>query len=151
MKSVFYLLMAVSVYSMVSCGSSSQEAAPKSPEELKLELILQESAEPLTYVSAEEVTMNRNLVREAGVFRDAEYDGWIMSGTIKNSATLAKFKDVVLTVQFLSATESVIQEVDHAIYEYFEPGSTKPFSVKLYPPDAMDKFHVQVKSALASE
>ena len=83
-----------------SCGSNVRQ---KSPEELRMELKILEQSSPLDYVKiAEGASMNPNQTREAGLFRDAEYDGYILNGAINNTATIAKFKDVTITIEFFS-------------------------------------------------
>lgn len=138
---------------IASCSNSasSEQARPKTPEELKLELKNQELNDPTTYLSAENVTMTENKVktRDAGLFRDAEYktDGYFIEGSIKNTATLAKYKDVILTVTLFSQTETVIEEKDYVIYEFYGPNSVNAFSFKINPPSATNKFNVVVKDA----
>lgn len=147
------LLLLLTIFSFVSCtseDSSTKSEVEKSPDELKLELEMNEQSNPTQYLSIDSEKMKRNLVREKGFLRNAQYDGWIIEGFIRNSATIARYKDVVLTIQFHSQTGTVIEERDHPIYEYFEPGAFKHFKVKLYPPDATEKFSVSVKSAVAA-
>lgn len=130
--------------------TSAEVSVPKTPEELKMELNQQELSDPTHYLIAK-ATMSENRIktREAGLFREAEYstDGYNIEGTIKNSASVARFKDVILTVQFLSKTGTVIEEAEYPFYEFYEPNSTTPFSLHVYPPDVMEKFSVSVKGA----
>lgn len=119
-----------------------------------MELKLQEQSSPADFLSASAtLSPNRVEIREAGVFRDAEYgtDGYNLEGTVTNSATLARFKDVVLTVTFLSGTETVLEEQDYVLYEFVEPNATAAFSLHVYPPDATEKFNVSVKGATAAD
>jgi hypothetical protein len=132
---------------IASCGSNRKQ---KSPEELKMELKAQERANPTQYLSITESTMTANKIREAGLFRDAEYDGWIIKGSILSSATLAKFKDVVINVELYSQTGTVIEEKDYVIYEFYEPGTIKSFSLKINTPEATNKYNVSIKSATAT-
>jgi len=154
MKKIILIAMTATTISFMSCnsgGSSSNSDRPKTPEELKMELKIQEQSSPTEYLTVNGETMKHNLVREAGLFRDAEYDGWLVEGTIKNSATVAKFKDIVLTIKLLSQTETVIEEKDYVFYEFYEPNSSKQFSIKINPPTVTDKFNVSVKNATATE
>jgi len=154
MKKIGFFTIAISLLLWTSCnsgGSSSNTDRPKSPEELKAELKMQEQFAPTDYLRTEGSTMKHNEVRKAGLFRDAEYDGWLVEGTIKNSATITRFKDVIVTIKLFSQTETVIEEKDYAIYEFFEPNSSKPFSIKITPPKVTDKFNVSVKTATATE
>ena len=151
-KTKLIILTATSLFLVISCnigGSSSDNDRPKTPEELRMELQMQEQSSPTLYLFLSELTMKNNLVKEAGLFRDAEYDGSLVEGVISNSATIAKFKDIVLTIQLLSQTGTVIEEKDYVIYEFYEPNATKSFSIKIYPPDVTKKFNVSVKSASA--
>lgn len=168
MKTINFIVCA-GLFLMTSCNNSgnqvSAEAAipnnsenpasaevfvPKTPEELKMELNQQELSNPTHYLIAN-AKMSENTVktREAGLFREAEYstDGYNIEGSIKNSASVARFKDVMITVKFLSKTGTIIEETDYPFYEFYEPNSTTPFSLHVYPPDAMEKFSVSVKNA----
>ena len=70
-------------------------------------------------------------------------------GTIKNSATIAQFKDVVVTVTFYSQTETAIETKDYVFYELYAPNSTTNFELKIYPPEAMAEFGIEIKNATA--
>jgi len=152
-KTITTLLIATVLLASCNNGGSSASAnRPKTPEELKAELKQQEQMNPLQYLEANG-TMKENRVqtREEGLFHAAEFstDGYNIEGTIKNSATVARFKDVVLTIKFMSKTETVIEEKDYPFYEFYNPNSTTPFALKVYPPSAMEKFGLSVKSATA--
>jgi hypothetical protein len=135
---------------ITSCGGLTEK--PKTPEELKLELLMLEQSSPLSYLEAD-ATMREDKVktRNAGLFRDAEYspDGNTIYGTIKNSATVAKFKDVVLAVTFYSQTDTPIETKDFTIYEFYAPNTVNNFELKVYPPEAMAKFGIKIKNATA--
>jgi len=137
---------------MFSCGDSSglgigESSKEKTPEELREELRKQEMNSPSQYVQLEGVTMKRNLVREAGWFRSAEYDGSVVEGSIKNTASIARFKDVVIVVEFYSKTETQIGQKEFVLYEYYEPNSNENFRLKVYPPAEMGSYRVSVKNA----
>lgn len=152
MKQILSILFFLVLF-ITSCSDSvsTEQERPKTPEELKMELKNQELNDPTTYLSAENVTMTENKVktREAGLFRDAEYktDGYFIEGNIKNTATIAKYKDVILTVTLFSQTETVIEEKDYVVYEFYAPNSVSSFSFKINPPSATNKFNVAVKGA----
>jgi hypothetical protein len=95
---------------------------------------------------------NRVQTREPSFWHHSEYksDGSIISGFIQNSATIAKFKDVVLTVTFKSQTGTVIEQKDYVFYEFYNPMSTKPFSLKVNQPEATKQFTVSIKNAAAA-
>lgn len=126
----------------------------KTPEELRLELKILEQANPSEYLTAE-ATINDSMVktREEGWFNDAEFrkNGSVIRGRIKNAASLAKYKDIIVTVSYYSATNTVIKSEDHIFYEFYEPNSSKPFVLHVHAPTAMKKFGLQVKYATATE
>jgi hypothetical protein len=131
-----------------SCGSVTERQ--KTPEELKMELLLQENNSPLTYLEAD-ATMHEDQVqtRRAGLFHDAEYspDGNTITVTIKSTATIAKFKDVILAVTYYSQTDTPIETQNFTVYEFFKPNSSIRTQLKVYPPQAMKKFGIEIKGA----
>jgi hypothetical protein len=123
-----------------SCSSERQ----KTPEELRRELKLAESFEPRIYLENSDVTIRplQKQVQKAGLFKSAKYenDGALIEGNIINKASLAKYKDIVVTVHYYSRTETIIKEEQYVLYEYIEPNSTIPFTVKVNPPAAYANF-----------
>lgn len=168
MRKLLSFILIVGLFT-VSCGRNSSSSdnnsfeqsfndenleQEKSPEELREELKGRELLEPLTYVSSNEVTLTpqRIKTRSAGLFRDAEYedDGALIEGYFKNSATLAKFKDVEVKINFYSQTETLIDEETYIVYEYVDPNSKKYFSIKIPEiPQAYDSFTFDVVGATA--
>lgn len=153
MRTTILASLILSVF-LMSCSSSTSHDIPKTPEQLKAELLLRENDEPSAYLAVE-ATMKEDKVktREEGLFHDAEYskDGNTIHGTIKNTATLAKFKDIVLTVTFYSQTNTAIESKDFTIYEFYAPNTITPFELKVYPPEAMAKFGIEIKTATATD
>jgi hypothetical protein len=138
---------------LASCGGSSNyNDRPKTPEELRAELRQQELSNPLDYLEAKNVKLQpqEKKVRNAGLFRNAEYapDGAIIEGNFVNKATLAKFKDIVVKVSFYSQTKTLIEEKSYVLYEFYEPHSTKHFSMKIdVLPPASKTFSFEVTGA----
>lgn len=126
---------------------SCKENREKTPDELKLELQMLENNNPLQYLELIQTTIQRNKIKEAGLFSSAKYDGYLITGKVKNSATLAKFKDLKLMVEFYSQTKTVIESKSYVKYEYFEPNTTKEFTLKVDPPEAMKGFGVSIIEA----
>jgi len=116
-----------------------------------MELKNQELDNPLQYLTDSEVTIKTNsiLVKKETMFRNAQYkdDGAIIEGYIRNKATLAKYKDVVVNVSYYSATKTLIEEKQFVFYEFYEPNSNNHFSLKVYPPSAYKTFGFQVVGA----
>ena len=146
-----FLIFVVCLF-FFSCGDSSSlsisdSSREKTPEELREELLKHEMTSPTEYMKLEGVTMKRNQVREAGFFRNAEYDGSLVEGSIKNNASIARFKDVIIVVDFYSKTETQIGQKEFVLYEYYEPNSNENFSLKVYPPAEMGTYRVSIKNA----
>lgn len=153
MKKITLLAILFVLFCNLSCntnGSAPIFEKEKTPEELRMELRKQEESSPNQYLTVDAKMKDSIIkIREAGFFRDAEYakDGSVIKGTIKNAASVAKFKDVVLTVSYYSGTETEIKNEDFIFYEYYEPNSTKEFSVYVHTPEAMKSFGITVKTA----
>ena len=92
----------------------------KSPEELKRELKDIEFGSPLEYLST------------TGTYRQTLFGNKMkVDLKIKNTATIASYKDVVIHFTYYSKTETEISSYDHTIYEIFPPGTTKEFEIKI--------------------
>ncbi|MCX6312602.1 MAG: hypothetical protein NT084_13315 [Bacteroidetes bacterium] len=157
-KNHFYSILkifAMSIFFGCNQGGSTNNVSPNAtPEELKANLKMQEQSNPVQYLTAQG-TMEENKVqtRSAGLFHEAEYstDGYFIQGTIKNSASVARFKDVHLVIKFLSKTNTVIDTKEFVQYEFYEPNSTKGFSIHAYPPEEMVHWSIEIISATAAE
>lgn len=148
---LIFATLFVSVLNSCNNGSSSSER-PKTAEELKMELKLQEEQNPLSYLDDNNVTLQQQnkKIKNGGLFRDPEYapDGAIIEGDFINSATLAKFKDIIVKVSFFSQTKTLIEEKQYVLYEYYNPHSTKHFTMKIdVLPQAYHSFSFEVTGA----
>lgn len=92
----------------------------KSAEELKIDLAQTEKQNPTNYISGR-ARSRQNLINQT-----------VLEGTLTNSATLAAFKDIVLQVDFLSKTNSIITTQNITIYEQINPGQTTTFKTKIF-------------------
>jgi predicted component of type VI protein secretion system len=126
---------------------SCKQERIKSPEELKMELKAQEDQNPTQYLKLNSVKLNRNKIKEAGFFSSAKYDGFLINGNVLNSATIAKYKDLTLTVEFFSKTNTLLDSKNYTIFEYYEPNSSKDFQLKVYPPNSMANYNVTIFGA----
>jgi len=144
------LLVIFTITLLLGCDNSTSNYNPvvkeKTEEELKTELQQKEKEKPLEYISID-ASMNKNLVKEETWLSNAEYDGWIISGYITNKATLAQFKDIELQIEYYSKTNTVLNSEVQIIYEFSEPNSSIPFSIKVYPPDEFEKYNIVVINA----
>ena len=142
--SLLYLLVL-----LASCGSN---LIKKSPEELRMEIKAQEQSSSTDYLVIEGGTiLTPGRVNEAGGLRDLEYDGYYVQGIIRNTATIAKFRDVVLTVQLYSQADTVFEEQDYMIHEFLDPGSFSVFSIQVDAPKVTEEYKVRIKSAATAD
>lgn len=147
MKKITLILIYVLTLTIIGCKEENRQ---KTPAELKMELQMQENNNPLQYLELQNVTMQRNKIKDAGLFSRAKYDGYLIKGQVKNSATMAKYKDLKITVELYSKTKTVIDNQTYVFYEYYEPNSTKDFSIKIDAPNAMENFGTFVFGATPS-
>ncbi len=153
MKSLF--ILTISLFALISCNRSDNNLynSPRSDEELKMTLEERELNSPLKYLSGGELNMQQNQrkVRNGGVFRKAEYvnDGATITGRIENTATLATYKDLNITISFMSGTNSVLDEQSYVIYQYFKSGEGTYISLDIPSvPSAMKTWSYQINGAL---
>ena len=53
-------------------------------------------------------------------------------------------------VTYYSQTDTPISTEEKVFYEFYEPNSTVPFELKVYPPAEMAKFGIEIKGATAA-
>jgi len=70
-----------------------------------------------------------------------------IKGVIYNSATMATFKDVVLTIKYSTATDTELLREVYTVYDYVYPNSSTNFLIKTYSPKGTKKIGVYIKSA----
>lgn len=146
------LLFIALLLTLVACGESPR---PKTAEELKMELKLNEELSPLLYLKAPKATIEKleKKVRNGGLFRKAEYapDGAIFRSSIKNTATLAKYKDLQIRITYYSRTKTVIKRENLVVYDYYPPNKTTPLQIRLKEiPSAYDSFSYEIIGATAT-
>lgn len=152
MKANIFTILVVGSLSLYGCNGGGVGSHPKSEAELRMELEMKEENNPMAYIKDSDVTLqtHQKKVRNAGLFREAEYepDGGTIKGNIENTATLARFKDVKVKVTYYTQTETKISEEAYVIYEYFEPGKSTSFEIRVAElPSAYAKFGFEVIGA----
>jgi len=84
--------------------------------------------------SVEEIERSQptNFLNASGTYNQTLFGNGIkVHGVIKNSATVANFKDVVVKVTYYSKTQTVIGSNNYIIYDFFPPHSEKQFELKI--------------------
>lgn len=120
-------------------GSSNSYDSAVTYQEAKMSLEDQEKQSPTQFLTTDG-TYRSNLIGE-----------WVLEGTVTNTATVAKYKDVVLIVEFLSKTGTLLGTENHAIYEFFPAGKTKRFKIKTAGYQGTSKVNWSIESATAAD
>jgi hypothetical protein len=130
-KIVFTCLLSIILFN--SCENSY--VSPQTYEEKKVSLEDQEKENPSSFLQVK------------GTFRTNLFGQYVIEGQIINSATVARYKDVVIKIEFKSKTESVIGSTQKTVYEFFNPGEQKRFKIKLNAPTGTDTVALGVVGA----
>jgi hypothetical protein len=135
MKTNVKLFILIS-FILFSCGGNAP-LHQKSPEELRQELKTKEQTDFRNYLSVE-----YNLTKTFWTEED------VIKGSITNTASIARFKDIVITITFFTATDTELGSKDFVEYKFFEPNSKTAFEIKTKSPSATKKIGVTIKSAV---
>ncbi len=108
----------------------------KTPEELRLELVQKERENPSEYIEGK-LTMRENLLGET-----------VFEGTINNTASVARFKDIRIRFNFLSKTNTILASRDFVVYELLNPNqSVRIKKIKTYAPNNTENFSYSIVNA----
>lgn len=149
MKIYTFILAALISILVSSCGETK---VVKTPEQLKRELRMHEEQSPLMHLAHDgksRFEWQKKKTKEATFFKEAVYeqDGALISGTVHSSATVAKFKDIVVSADYYAKTGTLIKSDKFIIYEVIEPNGNVPFNFKVDPPQGFDKYGITVHEA----
>jgi len=112
MKRIIFLVIALGTLFLLSCNNS--EVTNENYIVRVMDLYSYESKNPTQFLNAN------------GKYREGFWgDTFVVNCTIKNSAKVSSFKDIVIRVTYYSATNSVIGTEDYTIYKEFAPQSEK--------------------------
>ncbi|AEV97812.1 hypothetical protein A4D02_15800 [Niastella koreensis] len=142
----------VQVQSSANESVKDYPSHPKTAEELRQELAETEAADPagMLLISG---TMQENkiLIQKPDLFHHSKYatDGYMISGIIRNKASIAPFKDAIVRVTFYTETRTELDHKDYPVYKYVLAQQVTPFELKVYPPESTKDFNMEVVSATA--
>lgn len=125
---------------MFSCGGNNP-LRQKSPEELRQELKMTEHQNYNQYLTVQTNTANYKLWT----------DNYAITGSIKSTSSLARFKDAVLTVTFLTETDTELKSVNFVVYKFIEPNATTDFEIRTKMPSATKKYNIRIKTVIPVE
>lgn len=131
-----------STYSGDSSGAGTYTASveqPKTAEELRAELLSTEQAAPADYLEVGG-TYHRNLINQL-----------VLEGDVSSNATLATYKDPVLSVTWYSKTQTEIGTQQYPVYEILRPHGTAHFKLKTSAPGEVEKVAMSIAEATPIE
>lgn len=131
------LLFTLSLFLFTSCNSDS--SYEPTHQDIKRSLEETEKSSPIEFLKAE------------GTYRQNLIDEWVLEGTISNTASLAKYKDVVLKIVYYSKTQTEIGSEEKTLFEYFKPNTQQKFRIKTAGFDGTASIGFEVISANAVE
>jgi hypothetical protein len=129
------LLFCLALLSSCDAGYSR----PSSYEEVKMTLEEQEQQSPTDFLKAE------------GTYRENLIGQWVLEGNIVSSATVAHYKDVVVTVNYYSKTETLLASDRYTLYEFITPGERQAFKLKTEGYQGTKAISMEVSDAVAME
>lgn len=129
-------------YTDDSSGPGSLTASierPKTAAELRAELLAQEQRAPEDYLGVDG-TYRRNFINQL-----------VLEGDIASAATLATYKDPVLSVTWYSKTQTEIGTQQYPVYELLRPHGTTHFKLKTSAPGEVASVAMSISGATPVE
>lgn len=127
MRNLLAVLLLIIVGACNSASSNRQNNSTallvqKTPEQFRAELKGIESTNPSKYLMVD-AGWRKNWIGEI-----------VLEGTIRNTATLANFKDVILDVTWISKTQTEMGSDRYPVYEFVNAGQSTRFKLKVTAP-----------------
>lgn len=136
------LLVAIMVLGLFSCNDDSKKATTSDKdgyEKAKENLGDKEKKNPADFISVEG-SDKHNLIGQT-----------VVKGTITNKATVVKYKDVEIQLDFYSKTQTLLETDKEVVFEIIAPGESKKFKTKYFAPKGTDSVALKVITAKVSE
>ena len=141
MKKILFLLVSVS-FVFFSCNESDSKKAAKdkdSYQAAKESLQDKENKNPEHFLTVSGHD-RRNLLGQT-----------VVKGTVTNKATVAKYKDIEIKMDFYSKTKTLLETDKETVYEILAPGESKNFKTKYFAPKGTDSVALTVITAKVVE
>ncbi len=137
MKKYFFPIL-ISFSLLLSCSNDEKSKAASEEESYQLtkkNLLEKEQKSPVSFlwVSGQD---KRNLLGQT-----------VVKGVLKNSATVATFKDVDIKLTFYSKTKALLETDKETVFEVLSPGQSKNFKTKYFAPKGTDSVALEVLGA----
>ena len=105
-------------------------------------------ATKLSLEEQEKIAPN-SFLEVSGTFRENLIGETVVEGKVKSSASVAKYKDLVLSVIFYTKTDTYLGSEDFVLYEFINPGTEVDFKIKTNAPNGTDQIGLEVKEAVS--
>ena len=106
--------------------------------------------EQILSIEDQEKAAPRKFLKASGSFKETVFTGkFKIDGTVTNSATVAKYKNVVIEVSFYDSKNKYLSAERYTLEDQFPAGSTKDFKLKIDPPKGADNCKWKVVAATA--
>lgn len=103
---------------------------------------------PSQDLNIESGNLKHNMIKEGGLFSEPQYDGWILTGDVRNNGAVI-YKNIQIEIQYENAQGHKLTEEKFTLNKTVAPGTTADINVKVYPPAEMQKFACGVITASA--
>jgi hypothetical protein len=101
---------------------------------------------PSQDLSLENGSMKHNMIKEGGFFTDPKYDGWILTGDVRNNGEVI-YKNIAILIQYQDKDGHPLTSENFVLHKTIAPGTTADVNVKLYPPNEMHEYTYTVTNA----
>ena len=106
--------------------------------------------EQVLSIEDQEKVAPKKFLKASGTYKKTVFGGnFKIDGTVANTATVAKFKNVVIEVNFYNDKNKYIRSERYTIEDTFPAGSTKEFKLKIDPPKGADNCKWKAVAATA--
>ena len=139
MKKIFVLIISVVLFSCSESESKKTEKDKNSYEAAKESL------------QEKEVKNPQNFLIVSGHDRNNILGQTVIKGTVTNKATVAKYKDIEVKLDFYSRTGTLLETDKETVFEIVAPGESKKFKSKYFAPKGTDSVALKVTGAKVSE
>ena len=139
MKKIFVLIISVVLFSCSESESKKTEKDKNSYEAAKESLQEKEIKNP------------QNFLTVSGHDRNNILGQTVIKGTVTNKATVAKYKDIEVKLDFYSKTGTLLETDKETVFEIVAPGESKKFKTKYFAPKGTDSVALTITGAKVSE
>ncbi len=141
MKKLIFLIPALCIV-LFSCSENESKKAEKDKNSYEA---AKES------LQEKEVKNPQNFLSVSGHNRNNILGQTVIKGTVTNKATVAKYKDIEVKLDFYSKTGTLLETDKETVFEILAPGESKNFKTKYFAPKGTDSVALAIISAKIAE